>query len=289
MDRQAQTHLSESQASEHVEAVVRRSGSSFYWGMRRMEPKRRQAMYAIYAFCREVDDIADGDQAEDRKRALLDGWRQDIERLYAGEPTTATTVALRPAIENFGLRREDFQAIIDGMEMDAPPRVRIADLDELLLYCDRVACAVGRLCVRIFGLDPSRGDALATALGLALQLTNILRDIAEDAERDRIYLPRDLLHAAAIPGDDVEAMLDHPDLAGICGRIAGMAEDRFAEAEGIIEACDPVRVRPAVMMKEVYRRILVKLRHAAWHDSRRRIGLSKPVKLWVAFRYGLLG
>ena len=289
MDTQATLPLSDREASAHAADVVRRSGTSFYWGMRRMAPDRRRAMYAIYAFCREVDDIADGDEPEDQKRLLMQQWRDHVAALYDGRPSAATARALAPAVAAFGLRREDFLAVIDGMEMDAPPRVRIADVDELLLYCDRVACAVGRLCVRVFGLHPARGDALATALGLALQLTNILRDIAEDAERDRVYLPHTLLADAGIDADDADAMLDHPGLARVCEHIADMAEARFVEAEGIMDACERRRVRPAVMMKEVYRRILAKLRTAGWRQPRRRIGLAKPVKLWVAFRYGLLG
>lgn len=274
----------------HVEAVVRRSGSSFYWGMRRMALDRRRGMYAIYAFCREVDDIADGEAAEADKRGQLQAWRDELERLYANAPTRPITRALRRAIVAFDLRQEDFIAVIDGMEMDAPQRVRIADVDELLLYCDRVACAVGRLCVRVFGLGPTDGDALAKSLGLALQLTNILRDIAEDAERDRLYLPSVLLTTAGIDvSGSLGSIVDHPALPAVCAHIGTMAEAQFAAAECIIQDSDRAKVRPAVMMKEVYQRVLVKLQQSGWRDPHARVGLSKLEKLWIAFRYGFFG
>jgi len=273
----------------HVEGVVRESGTSFFWAMRRLPPEKRAAMYAIYAFCREVDDIADdpGDEAE--KRFRLGQWRADIQRLYGGEPRTPVTRALEPAVERYGLRQEDFGAVIAGMEMDAGNRVRIADMDELTLYCDRVASAVGRLSTRVFGLDAGIGDKLAFAQGQALQLTNILRDVDEDAGRDRLYLPADVLRAHDITDtDDLAGVLRHPGLPRVCELLADIAARRFVEARAIIATCDRDAVRPAVMMLEVYDRILVKLTRAGWEGPRRRHGLSALAKLWVVIRYGLL-
>ena len=185
--------LTEAESTAYVEAIVRRAGTSFYWAMRRLPEQKRQAMYAIYAFCREVDDIADGADGEEQKRAVLGLWRGEIERLYADRPRNSIALALQRPVAVFGLKKEDFRAVIDGMEMDAQPSIRIPDMDELTLYCDRVACAVGRLSVRVFGLDDDTGRALAFAQGQALQLTNILRDIDEDARNDRLYVPNDLL------------------------------------------------------------------------------------------------
>ena len=155
------------------------AGSSFYLAMRILPRARREAMYAIYAFCRAVDDVADGDATRNERLAALQRWRDDIDRLYGSAPTGAAP--LRAAVRQFALRREDFHAVIDGMAMDAAADIRAPDWATLDLYCDRVASAVGRLSTRIFGLDDEPGLALAHHLGRALQLTNILRDLDEDA------------------------------------------------------------------------------------------------------------
>ncbi|MGB3272400.1 MAG: squalene/phytoene synthase family protein, partial [Xanthobacteraceae bacterium] len=177
------------------------SGSSFYAAMRILPRAQREAMFQIYSFCRAVDDIADSDLPRDQRRVALAQWRADIDALYRGEPP-AHLAAYAASLETFGLKREDFLAIIDGMEMDAAADIRAPDEATLDLYCDRVASAVGRLSVRVFGLPEEDGRALAHQLGRALQLTNILRDIDEDAAIGRLYLPRERLAAAGIAGDD---------------------------------------------------------------------------------------
>lgn len=276
----------------HVEAVVKASGTSFYWAMRRLPDAKRTAMYAIYAFCRAVDDIADdpgGPGAAAEKRLKLGRWRDEIQRLYGGESRTTTGRALLPAIRAYGLREEDFAAVIAGMEMDAGERVRISSMEELTLYCDRVACAVGRLSTRVFGLKPALGDRLAFAQGQALQLTNILRDVDEDAGRDRLYLPQDLLAAHGVERtDNIVRVVTDPALRLICEQLAVEAERRFAEALGLIGRCDRDAVRPAVMMLQVYHRVLRKLIKTGWAPPRRRVGLTAAAKLWVMMRYGVL-
>jgi squalene synthase HpnD len=273
----------------HAEAVVMRAGTSFFWAMRRLPERRRRAMFAIYAFCREVDDIADDPGEETQKRATLANWRGEIERLYGGQPRSMTGRALLPAVDAFDLAKEDFIAVVAGMEMDAGDRVRIADMDELTLYCDRVACAVGRLSTRVFGLDADIGTRLALAQGLALQLTNILRDVVEDAARNRLYLPADMLAEHGITDtDDLTRVLAHPRLHQVCEVLAGVARNKFIEAQDLVGQCDPKAVRPAVMMLEVYRRILSRLDRRGWQDLAQPVSLSKLSKLWVAFRYGVL-
>jgi phytoene synthase len=277
-------------AMGHVNHVVRRSGTSFFWAMRFLPRIKRDAMFAIYAFCREVDDVADDPGVEADKRARLAEWRDEVERLYAGRPTHPVARALVRPVAYFGLHRRDFLAVIDGMEMDAADRVRIADLAELELYCDRVACAVGRLSNRIFGIDEARGDAVAHALGQALQLTNILRDVYEDAARDRLYLPRALLAARGVAEDEggLAVVLAHPALAEVCGELADLAGRRFVEAAAALARCDRAQMRPAVMMMEVYRRIFARLRVRGWRRLDEPVKLSKAEKLWVALRYGLV-
>jgi len=167
--------------------------------------------------------------------------------------------------------------------------VRIKDLDELILYCDRVASAVGRLSTRVFGLDADTGDRLAFAQGQALQLTNILRDLDEDAERDRLYLPADVLSKHGIASiEDLGAVIGDPRLQDVCLELANGAVQHFREALAIIDTCARQDVRPAVMMLEVYRRILEVLIQTGWTPPRRRVSLSPMVRLWVMFRYGML-
>ena len=274
-----------------AEEATRKSGSSFYLAMRLLPPEKRDAMYAVYAFCREVDDIADepGDLAE--KRAALASWRSWVDDLYgAATPPHPVARALKAPIAEYGLDRDDFIAVIEGMEMDAEPLIRIADMDELLLYCDRVACAVGRLSVRIFGMTEAEGIALARAEGLALQLTNILRDIAEDADIGRVYLPADRLAAAGVSSGDPVAMLDDPAIATTCLEVAGHARERIAEAEAILARSDLVATRPARMMLAVYAEIFRRLERRGWAPDRLRrpVGPGKIGKLLIALRGGFL-
>lgn len=282
------TDVSRVEAMAYVEDVVRRSGTSFFWAMRRLSADKRRAMYAVYAFCREVDDIADGAGDPDEKRARLGQWSGEIERLYGDHPQLPIACALAGTVERYGLRKQDFQAIINGMEMDIGTSVRLANMEELILYCDRVACAVGRHSTRVFGVPEADGDAIAQALGQALQLTNILRDIHEDAELNRLYLPADLLAAHGIDATDAIAVVDHPRLPQVCELISNIAERRFEEARAMIATCDPDQIRPAVMMMEVYHRILYKMTLHGWSHHGARVHLSALEKLWVVFRYGVL-
>src|SRR6185312_11412078 len=174
------------------------SGSSFYLAMRLMPAEERDAMFAIYAFCRKVDDIADdgvGTRAERHQR--LERWRDDLAALYAGDVRPQVRF-LAPAVTKYGLRLEDFIAVLDGMDMDVAEDIVAPDLATLDLYCDRVASAVGRLSIKVFGMDEGPGFELAHHLGRALQLTNILRDIDEDADIGRLYLPREYLETATV-------------------------------------------------------------------------------------------
>jgi squalene synthase HpnD len=273
----------------YVEQLVRESGSSFYWAMRFLPMEKRRAMFAVYAFCRQVDDIADEPGQIAAKRRALGGWRQEIERLYAGMAERPVAAALLRPVERFDLRKQDFLAVIDGMEMDAAERIRIADMEELHRYCDRVACAVGRLSVRIFGVPQPTGDALASALGQALQLTNILRDLKEDARRDRLYLPDALLRSRGINvRSDAEAVLRHAAIIGVCEQISGLAARKFEEAASLSAASDRRQVRPAIIMMEIYRRTLERLNGRGWRRWAEPVSISPVEKLWVALRYGMI-
>ncbi len=268
-----------------VERIVRSSGTSFHHGMRVLPPDRRHAMYAIYAFCRLVDDIADEAGPLAAKRPALDAWRDRIAGLYRGAAGDAVTRVLVLAVAAFGLREADFRAVIDGMEMDAEAIVA-PDLATLDLYCDRVAAAVGRLSVRAFGDASAAADAVAFALGRALQLTNILRDVHEDAGRGRLYLPREYLAAAGVPADP-GAALRHPGLPAVCARLAGDAHARFAEARAAMRGCDRRAMRPARLMGATYAALLARLERRGWSGLDRPAKLPRREKLWIALRYGL--
>ena len=206
---------------------VEAAGTSFYWAMRLLPKHRRNGMYAVYAFCREVDDIADGEQPVERKIAALAAWREEIDDLYAGHPRHLVAQALREPTVRYDLRRRDFLAIIDGMEMDAREDIRAPDLATLDLYCGRVASAVGHLSVHVFGDRSDAAHTVAELLGRALQLTNILRDLAEDASRGRLYLPREVLDRHGIRGTEPRAVLRHPALPAACREVAAIAEEHF--------------------------------------------------------------
>jgi phytoene synthase len=270
-----------------VESVVRRSGTSFYWGMRVLPPERRRAMYAVYAFCREVDDIADGTLPAAVKMAKLDAWVDEIGRLYRGRPTEPIARALAGPVTAFALAERDFLAVIEGMRMDAADRLRFADLAALLRYCDCVACAVGRLSNPVFGIEKPIGDPLAKALGEALQLTNILRDLDEDAERNRLYLPADLLLRHGIDANDASAVLAHPALSAACAEIANRARARFAEARGLLDQIEARTKKPAVLMMEAYWRIHRRLVARGFAPPRRPIAQPGWEKAWIVLRHAL--
>ncbi len=275
-------------ALAHVRRVVEQSGTSFGPGMKILPRPRRDAMYGVYAFCREVDDIADEPGAEVDKLAALAEWRREIDRLYAGRPGRPTTLALAEPVRRYGLPREEFIALIDGMEMDAREQMHGPDSATLTLYCRRVAGAVGLLSIRIFGAgDPAAPD-FALALAEALQLTNILRDIAEDAERGRIYLPGDLLARHGIRvADGPAALLAHPALPAVCTGLAATARARFAEADAALARCNRRRLAPALLMMGIYERYLDVLERRGWPAGAPPLRLSKRQKSWAAFRQGL--
>ena len=269
-----------------VEAVVRKAGTSFYRGMRVLPPDRRHAMYAIYAFCRVVDDIADEDGTLPEKRAGLAAWRAHVAGLYRGESEGPITRVLAAAVQQFGLREEDFAAVIDGMRMDAETVIVAPDLATLDLYCDRVAAAVGRLSVRAFGDASASADQVAFHLGRALQLTNILRDIKEDADRGRLYLPAEYLDQEAVPHDSAQALAS-PGLPKVCARLAADAREHFQQARIFMARCDPKAMKPARLMGETYAAILTCLEQSGWRNPAERVSLPLWRKLWLLARYGL--
>jgi presqualene diphosphate synthase len=266
------------QAPQQLRAVATKS--SFYLAMRMMEPSRRDAMYAIYAFCRAVDDIADEEGDRDLRMEQLNEWRADLDELYAGRVHQRCAYLAEP-MRRFGLQRADFEAVIDGMAMDVEKEICAPDWNELDLYCDRVASAVGRLSIRVFGMQEESGRRLAYHLGRALQLTNILRDLDEDALRGRLYLPREALERAGVREFTPSAALAHRNLNEACAEVALRAREHFVEANRIM-AAQPARVIKApYLMSVAYASILDRLVARGFAPPRAPVHASR-IKILVA-------
>src|SRR5215470_1710010 len=260
------------QASPPISSVV--TGSSFYAALRILPPAQRHAMYEVYAFCRAVDDIADDPGPRPARMAALDRWHQDLDLLYAGLGVTELTRGLAKPADRFDLRLEDFQAVVSGMKMDVAEDIRAPDWELLDLYCDRVASAVGRLSVRIFGIDEPTGRDLAHHLGRALQLTNILRDLDEDAAMGRLYLPREALLEAGISSTDPRAVMAHPALGRACAPIIARVREHFARADAIMNAAPRRAVRAPRIMGEAYKGYLRGLVARGFAPPREKVRLS---------------
>jgi phytoene/squalene synthetase len=259
--------------------IVSRASSSFGPGMASLPPDRRRAIHAVYAFCRRIDDVADGAMPPAEKRRFLADWRAEVGRIGAGCRTPVGR-ELEHAAAAFDLDAGELHALLDGMETDAAPRVRMADDAALDLYCRRVAGAVGLLSIRIFGAPEA--DAFARALGRTLQLVNVLRDVDDDAARDRLYVPLSRL------GDDgtrhAEAIVAEPRFAKACADLAEEAAAGFAACDRLVGSLDRRRLRPAVLMMEAYREVLARLSARGWTGERPRPRLSAADKLRVVLR-----
>lgn len=269
------------------DAAKRASGSTFYRAMRILPPPQRHAMYEIYSFCRKVDDIADDPGDRDVRLAQLQQWRRDIDAICAGRPVDGLR-GLSRATREFGLAREDFLAVIDGMEMDVLADIRAPDLATLDLYCDRVASAVGRLSVKVFGLDARTGRDLAHHLGRALQLTNILRDIDEDAGIGRLYLPSEALQDAGITSTDPREVAAHPAVGRAVAPIIAKVREHFARADAIMNAAPRRAVRAPRIMGEAYKGYLSGLVARGFALPRDKVRLSKARLIWIILRYAVI-
>ena len=260
------------------------SGSSFYAGMRVLPRAERAAMYAIYGFCRMVDDIADDEVGDRPSRAIaLNRWRHDLDKLYAGRDPGQAALLVE-AVRRFALRREDFEAVIDGMAMDVARDIRWPAMAELDLYCDRVASAVGRLSVRVFGMDETPGIALAHDLGRALQLTNILRDIDEDAAIGRVYLPEEALVGAGIALTSPMDVIADPRVDAACRTVAQVARAHYAKAHAVLASRPRGHLLAPRLMEAVYSKVLTRTEALGWGPPRRRVTMSKPALLWTVAR-----
>lgn len=277
-------------AQSDIDAIrARVSGSSFYTAMRLMPKVEREAMFAIYMFCRLVDDIADdGTRPRPARAEALLEWRRDLEALYAGQPAGQASF-LQGAVQAFGLKQADFLDVIHGMEMDVEADIRAPDLATLGLYCDRVAVAVGRLSTRVFGMEEAPGGELAYHLGRALQLTNILRDLDEDAAVGRLYLPRELLVQAGIESTDPDTVIADPRVDGACRALAAQALDHFKAADRLMRSRPRGSLLAPRLMGAVYRALLDRMLAEGWAPPRRRVRIGKPYLLYLVVRCSVFG
>jgi presqualene diphosphate synthase len=261
--------------------------TSFFWTTQLLPFQRRKAMRAVYAFCRDVEDVADGDASRSLKQILLANWRSQIAHLFAGQPQHDVTRGLSEAVRLYGLRCDDFLAIIDGM--GARTDMRAPGFAELDRYCERMAVAIGRISVRIFGETSPAGERVAAELGRALQLTYILHDLARDAQRHRLFLPRELLHTHGIFATTPSWVLAQPTLPNVCRDLAELAEGHYAAAAEAIAACRRSAMRPAAVMLGIHRALLCELLARGWRrlDEPVRIPLVREAAL--VLRHGLKG
>jgi len=257
------------------------SGSSFYYSFMFLDPARRQAITALYAFCREVDDVVDECRDPVPAHAKLDWWRQEIDLVFDGTPTHPVALALQEICTSFKLARERLHEIIDGMAMDLQNR-RYADFSALQDYCYHVASAVGLLSATIFGVSNSQTFDYAHDLGIALQLINIIRDVGEDARRGRIYLPSDELQRFDVPEADILAARTSKNFQNLMAFQAERAKTYYEQALAKLPAADRKKQRPGLVMAAIYRALLHKIAQSGFLVLDRRISLTPSHKVWLA-------
>ncbi len=279
--------LSLDDARNQALAVVNRSGSSFTLAMKLMSRSRRQAMFAVYAFARAVDDIADGDAAPAQKSQQLQEWRQEIERVYAGNPATAIGLALADAAQTYSLPKQEFLLLVEGMEMDATPIIA-PPMETLLAYTRRAAGTIGMLSMPTFGTPPGPvSDRFALALADGLQLTNILRDVREDADIGRLYLPQELLAEHGLDHLPPLEVAAHPATVAVAAALGQTARQRFQDARAAMGSLNRRHIRPALMMMGVYEGYLGRLEQSDWGLAGEPIRMSKRQKLLRSLRYAI--
>ncbi len=269
--------------NEYCEDKAKKSGSSFYYSFRFLNPTQRQAITALYAFCREVDDVVDETDDVDLANKQLDEWREEVSRIFNGQPSHPVGKALAIALENFTLHEEYFIEIIDGMAMDLQQQ-RYQSFSQLALYCYRAASVVGLLSVEIFGYQDRKTLKYAEKLGMALQLTNIIRDVKEDAERDRIYLPLDELAKFNVSVDSLLSGETSPKLVELLKFQTERARKYYDQAMQFLPEVDRYPQRTGLIMSAIYAATLDEIEAQNFPVMEKRVSLPKLRKLWLAWQ-----
>jgi 15-cis-phytoene synthase len=267
---------------EYCQQKAAASGSSFYYSFLFLPPEKRRAITAFYAFCREVDDVADGVSDVAVARAKLSWWRTEVVNLMAGSPSHPVTRALAPFVDAMGLDAPRMNEIIDGMEMDLTHH-RYADFDALRVYCHRVAGVVGQLAASIFGYRHPQTLEYAESLGLAFQLTNIIRDVGEDARRGRVYLPIDELKRHGLTVEDILECRGGEAFRAMMAEQAARAESLYEQAFAKLHREDRSNQRAGLIMAAIYRTLLAEIRRDGFPVLEGRVSLTPVRKLWIAW------
>ena len=268
---------------EYCQQKAAQSGSSFYYSFLFLPPSRRKAITALYAFCREVDDVVDETSDPSIARTTLDWWRREVQSLLSGAPTHPVTQALQPHLSVFGLRGEHLQAVIHGMEMDLT-QTRYLDYPALERYCWHVASVVGIMSASIFGYSDERTLRYAETLGLAFQLTNIIRDVGEDARRGRIYLPISELQEHQVTAAEILNAHHSERFDALMQFQARRAQSLYDDAFAMLPAADRRAQRPGLIMAAIYRTLLDEIQRDGFHVLQHKVSLTPLRKLWLAWK-----
>jgi phytoene synthase len=268
---------------EYCQQKTAQSGSSFYYSFLFLPPERRRAITALYAFCREVDDTVDETSDQSVARIKLAWWRNEVTQMYTGTPTHPVMLALQPHLQPYDLKQEHLQAIIDGMEMDLD-QSRYLDYPNLKKYCWHVAGAVGILSASIFGITNPQTLKYAETLGLAFQLTNIIRDVGEDARKGRIYLPISELQQFNVTAADLLNARHSEKFEALMKFQADRAQQLYDEAYALLPKEDRRAQRPGLMMAAIYRTLLDEIERDGFHVLTQKISLTPLRKLWLAWK-----
>jgi phytoene synthase len=268
---------------EYCQQKAASSGSSFYYSFLFLPAERRRAITALYAFCREVDDVVDEGMDPQVAAAKLAWWRAEVANLFAGRPQHPVTRALEPHRERYGLSAARLNEIIDGMEMDLQ-QTRYLDWAGLEAYCYRVASVVGLLAAGIFGYRDARTLDYAKNLGIAFQLTNIIRDVGEDARKNRVYLPVQDLQRYGVPAADILQARETPAFRELMQFEAERARGYYAAAMSALPASDRRSQRPGLIMAAIYRTLLDEIQRDGFRVLSQRTSLTPLRKFWIAWR-----
>ncbi|HWP17634.1 MAG TPA: presqualene diphosphate synthase HpnD [Burkholderiaceae bacterium] len=268
---------------QYVQDKAAASGSSFYYAFLFLPAERRAAITAFYAFCREVDDVVDEVSEPHVAAAKLQWWRQEVDRAFAGEPAHPAMCALVPHAPRYGIRRDHLQAVIDGCQMDLE-QTRYLDFRTLERYCHLVAGVVGEVSSAIFGRTEEGTVAYAHRLGLALQLTNIIRDVGDDARRGRIYLPIEELQRYDVKAHEILNRVYSDRFTALMKFQAERAHRTYEEALALLPAADRASQKPGLMMANIYRTLLREIEATGFQVLHQRVALTPLRKLWIAWR-----
>lgn len=268
---------------QYCQDKAAKSGSSFYYSFLFLPPQQRQAIIALYAFCREVDDVVDDCNDPSIAASKLEWWRGEIDKLFQGKPAHPVTLALQTSIEHFDLPQEYFSEIIDGMAMDLN-KFSYPNFKELSLYCYRVASVVGLMAAEIFGYKDRQTLKYAHNLGIALQLTNILRDVAEDAARGRIYLPQEDLDRFNVSQQDILNHQMSDNAREMLKFQAQRAHEYYQKAFELLPDQDRFTQRTGIIMAAIYQAVLKEIENDNYQVLDQRISLTPIRKLWIAWR-----